>query len=86
MHELTIATDDTTNTTAHHDFDDAFGFLMSHVIAQDLYLHTIWSTPRTTTAFKLVHLDETARQPRLSEPPPSPLQQENLLSHRIIQP
>ncbi|GAB4987786.1 hypothetical protein MAHJHV58_47320 [Mycobacterium avium subsp. hominissuis] len=65
MHELTIATDDTTNTTPYNDFDDAFRALMSHVIAEDLYLHAKWPTPRTTTAFKLVHLDEAARQSRI---------------------
>lgn len=65
MHELTIATDDTTNTTPYNDFDDAFRALMSHVIAQDLYLHAKWPTPRTTTAFKLVSLDEVARESRI---------------------
>lgn len=65
MHELTIATDDTTTTTPHNDFDDAFRALMSHVIAQDLHLHAKWPTPRTTTAFKLVSLDEVARESRI---------------------
>ncbi|KMO69843.1 hypothetical protein [Mycolicibacterium chlorophenolicum] len=65
MHELTIATDDTTNTTPYNDFDDAFRALMSHVIAHDLYLHAKWPTPRTATAFTLVHLDEAARQSRI---------------------
>lgn len=65
MHELTIDTDDTTNTTAYNDFADAFRALMSHVIAWDLYLHAKWPTPRTTTAFKLVTLDEVARESRI---------------------
>lgn len=60
MHELTIATADTTNTVPYNDFDEAFNALMVHVIAQDLYLHAKWPTPRTTTAFKLVSLDELA--------------------------
>lgn len=65
MHELTIATDDTTNTAPYNDFDEAFSALMTHIKAQDLYLHAKWPTPRTTTAFKLVSLDEVAGKSRI---------------------
>lgn len=61
MHELTIATDDTTNTTPYNDFDDAFRALMSHVIAEDLYLHAKWPTPHNHRV--------QAGPPRRSGPP-----------------
>ena len=66
MHQLTIATDTATSTTGHDDFADAHRALMSHVIAQDLYLHANWPAPRTTAAFKLVSLDPADRQPRVA--------------------
>jgi hypothetical protein len=66
MHQLTIATDTATSTTGHDDFADAHRALMSHVIAQDLYLHASWPTPRTAVTFKLVSLDTTDRQPHIT--------------------
>ncbi len=60
---VVFATGTTTNTTPHNDFDDAFRALMSHVVAQDLYLHAQGPAPRT--AFTLVSLDERARESRI---------------------
>jgi hypothetical protein len=66
MHQLTIATDTATSTTPHDDFADAHRALISHVIAQDLYLHASWPTPRTAVTFKLVSLDPAGRQPHIT--------------------
>ena len=66
MHLLTIATDTATSTTGHDDFADAHRALMSHVIAQDLYLHASWPTPRTAVTFKLVSLDPADSQPHIT--------------------
>lgn len=66
MHQLTIATDTATSTTGHDDFADAHRALMSHVIAQDLYLHASWPAPRTAATFKLVSLDPADRQPHFT--------------------
>ena len=66
MHQLTIATDTATSTTGHDDFADAHRALMSHVIAQDLYLHASWPTPRTAVTFKLVSLDPADSQPHIT--------------------
>jgi hypothetical protein len=66
MHQLTIATDTETSTTGHDDFADAHRALMSHVIAQDLYLHASWPTPRTAATFQLISLDPTGRQPLIT--------------------
>lgn len=66
MHQLTIATDTATHTTPHDDFADAHRALMSHVIAQDLYLHASWPTPRTAVTFKLVRLDPAEHRPLIT--------------------
>jgi len=66
MHQLTIATDAATSTTGHDDFADAHRALMSHVIAQDLYLHASWPTPRTAATFKLISLDPAGREPLIT--------------------
>lgn len=66
MHQLTIATEAATSTTGHDDFADAHRALMSHVIAQDLYLHASWPTPRTAVTFKLVSLNPADHQPHIT--------------------
>jgi hypothetical protein len=65
MYDLTIITPTDVNTTAHNDFPDAHQALMSHVIAQDLYLHAKWPAPRDSPSFKLLCLDEGAHEPRV---------------------
>lgn len=66
MHELTITTGTAHHTTPYNDFGDAHRALMSHVIAEDLYLHAQWPTPRTVTAFKLVSLDADRGETRIA--------------------
>jgi hypothetical protein len=66
MHRLTITTDDATRTIACDDFADAHRALLSHVIAQDLYLHASWRTPRTAVTFKLISLDPASHRPRIT--------------------
>ena len=66
MHDLTITTDTAHNTTPYNDFDDAHRALMSHVIAEDLYLHAQWPTARTVTAFDLVRLDAERGKTRIA--------------------
>jgi hypothetical protein len=65
MYELTIITPTDVNTTPYDDFPDAHQALMSHVIAQDLYLDAKWPAPRDSPTFKLLSLDEGAHEPRI---------------------
>lgn len=69
MHQLTV-TRGTTTTTAvpYEDFDEAHRALMSHVIADDLYLHADWPMPVNVAKFTLVNVDdcdELTRRPRV---------------------
>jgi hypothetical protein len=65
MYELTITTPTDVDTTPYNDFPDAHQALMSHVIAKDLYMHAKWPAPRDSPSFKLLSLDDGAREPRV---------------------
>lgn len=67
MHLLTV-TSDTTTTVPYDDFDEAHRALMSHVIADDLYLHADWPMPVNVAKFTLVNVDDRddlTRRPRV---------------------
>lgn len=64
MYQLTITVEDVTSTTPFDDLPEAHQALMSHVIAQDLYLHATRPGPPNAPSFTLVRLEEGARAPR----------------------
>ena len=61
MYELTITTDKAATTTNHRDFPTAHQALMSHVVAEDLYLHATERTTRECPSFTLLHLADEDR-------------------------
>jgi hypothetical protein len=65
MHQLTIDLGDTKRTVSYDDFEAAHRMLMSHVVAEDLYLHTDWSSPQPGTTFKLLKVDQDCTRPRV---------------------
>jgi hypothetical protein len=65
MHQLTIDLGDTKRTVPYDDFEAAHRMLMSHVVAEDLYLHTDWSSPQPGTTFKLLKVDQDCTRPRV---------------------
>lgn len=68
MHQLTVIRDTATSTVPYEDFADAHRALMSHVIADDLYLHADWPMPANAAKFTLVNInsrDEHTRHPRV---------------------
>lgn len=65
MHQLTIDLGDTKRTAPYDDFEAAHRMLMSHVVAEDLYLHTDWSTPQPGTTFTLLKVEQDCTRPRV---------------------
>lgn len=71
MHLLTVIRDTASTTVTavpYEDFDEAHRALMSHVIADDLYLHADWPIPVNVAKFTLVNVDdrdELTRRPRV---------------------
>lgn len=65
MYELTITTAEAAQTTDHHDFPEAHHALMSHVIAEDLYLHATERGTPECPSFTLLHMAERERGTRI---------------------
>jgi hypothetical protein len=65
VYELTITTAEAAKTTDHDDFPDAHQALMSHVIAEDLYLYTAAQGTRECPRFTLLHMPDNDRGTRI---------------------
>jgi hypothetical protein len=65
VYELTITTAEAAKTTDHDDFPDAHQALMSHVIAEDLYLHATEQGTRECPRFTLLQMPDDDRGTRI---------------------
>ena len=65
MYELTITTAEVAKITDHDDFPDAHQALMSHVIAEDLYLHATEQGTRECPRFTLLQMPDNDRGTRI---------------------
>jgi hypothetical protein len=65
VYELTITTAEVAKITDHDDFPDAHQALMSHVIAEDLYLHATEQGTRECPRFTLLQMPDNDRGTRI---------------------